>query len=396
MAQIHKLQKEPSSTDELSTNGDAQTKLPTTVGPVELLAYWQVMTHVQAAALEVIRTRLPKTAELVEDSTLDLSRKFQELAQGAKTQGEQVQQIVDVANTLDLDGERISMLEFTQLFDKTLSDLINRILYVSKMAMSMVYSLDDAINSLASIEAFVGRIQKINKQTNLLALNATIEASRAGESGKGFDVVANEVKTVSQEISSLADSMREKVHLVTSSIQKGYDTLREVATADMSENIVSKEKLDSLMESLVSQNQNFTETLQGAANTSKELSNTISGMVMGMQFQDRTTQNIENCVNVIACILENWQKLQLAAEKHMQISVGKTGIEKEMIEQINEQLKLGVFKHDFLIQLKEAGIIESIAEYGGSEENPPAESAEAPQETESSVDNDDEDDIELF
>ncbi|MGB1540068.1 MAG: hypothetical protein ACPG80_03835, partial [Rickettsiales bacterium] len=77
-------------------------------------------------------------------------------------------------------------------------------------------------------------------------------------------------------------------------------------------------------------------------------------------------------------------------------SVGKTGIEKEMIEQINEQLKLGVFKHDFLIQLKEAGIIESIAEYGGSEENPPAESAEAPQETESSVDNDDEDDIELF
>lgn len=353
-------------------------------GAEEMLAYWLLLTSIQAQALEVVKTRLPKTAALVEDSTMDLSTRFQELARGAQAQGEQVQQIVDMASSLELNGERVSMLEFTQLFNKTLNDSIARILYVSKMAMTMVYSLDDAIKSLGDIELFVGQIQKINKQTNLLALNATIEAARAGESGRGFDVVANEVKTVSRDISSLAENMRSKVHLVTSSIQKGYDTLRDVATADMTHNIISKEKLEGLMNSLMNQNARFTNTLQIAADTSRVLSSTIGNMVVGMQFQDRTTQHIQNCVGVIEEILQHWQKLQAISHKHAPAVASKSGIEKELIQPLGERFKLGEFKHEFLHNLQNAGIIVSVAEYGGNT---------TPSGTEKS---NTEDDIELF
>lgn len=253
---------------------------------------------VDAVLLVVLKT-LPMASQLVEKNTEELSNKFKDLAAGAQSQSEVVQQVIDLANNLTYDGKKISLIEFSQMLEHALSDAVSKILYISKMAISMVYSLDEAIALLAQIEEFISRIQAINKQTNLLAMNAKIEAARAGEAGLGFAVVANEVREVSKEINSLSNEMHANIEKVTNSVRKGYATLQEVATTDMSENINAKEKIDKLMESFLAQNASFRTILQGSANASHELSQMISSMTMVMQFQDRNSQLVQNSVNAI-------------------------------------------------------------------------------------------------
>ena len=311
-----------------------------------LLTQWISTIETYSHALGVLKTQLPKTAELVEASTKKLSDQFIELAKGAKAQSGQVHDIIDMAGSLKMGDSRISLNEFTGLFSKTLSDSINQILFVSKTAISMVYQLDEAMKNLTSVEGFVKEIQTINKQANLLALNATIEAARAGEAGKGFGVVAHEVKQVSGQISTLAKNMRERINAVTHSVRSGYETLQEVATVDMNANILAQEKLNLLMDSMIQQNECFNVVLSDSARANDELAKTVSGMVMGMQFQDRTTQYIENSVHLLDHMQQAIEKLKLESERLIP-ELAELKPDKELSEAIQGQFRLSEFAQMF-------------------------------------------------
>jgi len=320
------------------------------------LGAWVAFSRPSSSLIEVVCSKLNDAAALIESSTLELNEKFKELASGARSQSKIVQQVVDRSNSLEVDGKEISILEFSDIFNESLADAIEKVLRISKLAISMVYSLDDAIEAIQEIEKFNGRIQAINKQTNLLSLNATIESARAGEAGKGFAVVSDEVRSVSKEINILSVEMSEKIGQVGNSVRKGYETLQEVATTDMSGSIRTKDTLDILMEALINQTEEFKVILGDAAAQSEKTSQVMSNMIVGMQFQDKTMQYVQNSVNSLTDI--NYAIKYIYGKTIPDVKEGEFNeiFEDDFVQKISSHLQLSEFKQDYATRLVNYGV----------------------------------------
>jgi methyl-accepting chemotaxis protein len=197
-----------------------------------------------AESVSAAATELSASSEEINSSTMEISTSVQQIAHGAELQSRKVEEttsameaiVATVASVSDRADEASRITQDASRFaghgEEATAQAIAKIAQVQQAIVTLASSVDLLGRRSEEIGKIVDVITSIADQTNLLSLNAAIEAARAGESGRGFSVVAEEVRKLAEGSGKAAEQIGELIKEVQSETAKAVKYM-EIGTSEV-------------------------------------------------------------------------------------------------------------------------------------------------------------------
>ncbi|MEH7896982.1 methyl-accepting chemotaxis protein, partial [Bacillus pumilus] len=196
--------------------------------------------------------------DMIEKSSVQLNEMDRSLSHMVDTTSHMMESSIDSSKTAQAGGE---------LVQKTAGQM-QTIEQAVKEAELVIQGLEQKSKDITNI---LGVINGIADQTNLLALNAAIEAARAGEAGRGFSVVAEEVRKLAEQSGSSSKEIESLTNEIVEEIEKSQNMFKQVAGEVQSGlNITDETKIS--FEKITDKTSEMTEQMKQMNGTAKELS----------------------------------------------------------------------------------------------------------------------------
>jgi len=238
--------------------------------------------------LTTLRSENTQIQSLLSNAISGLVASFQGLQRESSQQCEMVFTLVDDVSNESEDHHTIQSLAVDAA--NTLKEIIENVTEISSHSMELIKSLNLIKNDYDQVLKLLDEMDSISSQTNLLALNAAIEAARAGEQGRGFAVVADEVRSLSQRSKSFSDQIREQFTNTSGTIEQASSQVGRMASSDMNMTMSNKNNLDQMMHEIEKRNEETSNKLNEISSISDLLNKHVGHAIQSLQFEDMITQ----------------------------------------------------------------------------------------------------------
>lgn len=158
-----------------------------------------VLSSVTGTSMEIINRNI----ELIKSALETVVTAFEEIRATSESTSE---------NTIQVDKRMEEVLSKNTAMSSGLTERVTEIQKASKNAQNIENLFQDLITKSQSIHGITGKIHDVSERTNILAINASIEAARAGTVGKGFRIIANEVRKLAGQTNDFATDISSTIN----------------------------------------------------------------------------------------------------------------------------------------------------------------------------------------